>query len=91
MIQIILKTETYQLKEGTKGAYKLTEIETEEIEDRNVKLLEESCKYFRRLGGSETLTYGYTCQGYKPIKLISKSPDRKTKRVRTIEYKYIND
>ena len=44
-----------------------------------------NCSFFRRLGGSETLTRCYTSQGFIPVQLVSTSPDRQVKKVRSIE------
>lgn len=43
---------------------------------------------FRRLGGSETLTRAYTCMGYLPYRLVSTSPDKSRRTVRTFAYSY---
>lgn len=87
MTTIQLTETRYQLKEGTKTAYKQESVKTEEITEKQHFMYEDSCSFFRRLGGSETVTRGYTCAGYKMTKLVSKSPDRKTKVVR--EFKFI--
>jgi len=81
-------TETFSLKESTKTVYVLTEKETSTITEqqlRNITSLNEM-KFFRRLGGSETITRGYTCRGYLPICLISKNPNKTIKKVRTFIY-----
>lgn len=46
----------------------------------------ESQKFFRRLGGSETLRYSYDKNGNKVAKLTSLSPDRNTKIVRIFNF-----
>jgi hypothetical protein len=51
---------------------------------------DDTCKWFRRLGGSETKTMGYTCNGYCCTKLISKSPDRSIKVIREFKFTWIN-
>ena len=38
--------------------------------------------FFRNLGGSERVEYGYTYAGYLPTQLTSTSPDRETKIIR---------
>lgn len=88
MYTIIEKKEVYKLKEGTKTAYKLVELETNELtkEQYNRTVSTETQKEFRRFGGSETAQKDYTCFGYLITKLISKSPDKTTKIVRTYKF-----
>jgi hypothetical protein len=38
-------------------------------------------RFFRRLGGIETVTKCYTQHGYIPVQITSTSPDRQEKRV----------
>lgn len=79
---------TYELKEGTKGAYKLTEERVVNMseEDYDNMTSAETQKFFRRLGGSETATRGYTKRGYKVVEIISKSPDKTVKQVRSFKF-----
>lgn len=81
------KTEL-EKKAGTKNAYKETSKEIKEVTEEQHRLTtkEETVKYFRRLGGSETVTRGYTYAGYVVVKLVSTSPDKETKIIR--EYKF---
>ncbi len=51
------------------------------IDEIELSMLIESCKFFRKLGGTETLKRNYTCRGYMPVSLTSKSPDKETKVV----------
>lgn len=53
----------------------------------NLTTKDDTLKWFRRLGGSETAQRSYTCYGYKVYKLTSLSPDRQIKKVR--EYKFM--
>ena len=46
----------------------------------------ETCRFFRRLGGSEFLRRSYTAYGYIPVELISCSPLRDTKTVRVFDF-----
>lgn len=41
-----------------------------------------SIPFFKRLGGSETVDFGYTCAGYVPTEIRSISPDYTRKIVR---------
>lgn len=83
---ITLITKEYQIKQGTKTVWELVSEQTEQIENSNVDNFVSSMPFFRRLGGSETLTSSYTCQGYKPTLLVSKSPCRTIKKVRSFIY-----
>jgi hypothetical protein len=56
------------------------------IDEIELSMLIESCKFFRKLGGTETVNRNYTCRGYMPVKLTSKSPDKATKVVREFIY-----
>ena len=46
----------------------------------------ETCRFFRRLGGSEFLRRSYTAYGYIPVELISCSHLRDTKTVRVFDF-----
>ena len=87
----IIETKTkLEKKAGTKNAYKEVSKEVKEVTERQHELTtnEATCKWFRRLGGSESVTHGYTYAGYVVVKLVSTSPDRQSKTVR--EYKFKN-
>ena len=43
---------------------------------------EETIRFFRRLGGSESITRNYTKAGYLITKVISTSPDKNCKIIR---------
>ena len=47
---------------------------------------DETLKWFRRFGGSETAQRGYTSQGYNVYRLISRSPSRDCKTVRDFNF-----
>jgi len=88
MKNVKITTQRFTLKPGLKTAYQLNETEIELTDLKTVKMIENSCSWFRRLGGSETATKGYTACGYNLVKLISKSPCREKKTIRTFEYLY---
>lgn len=84
----IILTENRQAKKlGTKTVYITTETKENEITEEQYNNYLSSCSFFRRLGGSETVTKSYTSRGYKPVKLVSVSPDRSEKVIR--EFKFI--
>ena len=92
MIKIILTTTTKEKKPGTKNAYKVVEVTTEEVTEKQHQMAtsDDTCKWFRRLGGSESVTKAYTCAGYVPIQVISTSPDKQIKKVREYSFKWID-
>jgi len=73
--------EHYELKEGRKTAYQVIKTEEKELTETEYKNYVEAAPFFRRLGGSETMTKSYTCAGYNVIENISKSPDRQSKKI----------
>ena len=87
-MKIILNTIRTEKKAGFKTVYTETENETREItEDQYNKTIgNDTLKFFRRLGGTETAIRSYTCAGYKVVKLTSVSPDRETKVIRTFKF-----
>jgi hypothetical protein len=91
MISITLTTKVYNKKANTKTAYSLESTEVEVISQKTHSLItnNDTCKWFRRLGGLESVVRGYTCDGYKVTKLTSTSPDRQIKKVREFSFKWI--
>lgn len=86
----IIETKTNLVKNpNTKTTFIVKSIETNEVTDEQHDLAtnDETCRWFRRLGGSETRQKGYTIKGYVCTKLISVSPDKQNKTIR--EYKFI--
>jgi len=73
---------------NTKTTYIVDEVKTEQVTDEQHHLTtnDDTCKWFRRLGGSETKQMSYTFAGYKCTKLTSVSPDKQIKVIR--EYKF---
>lgn len=82
----IMITETFEKNPNTKTTFNKIETEEREIEEKQYNNVVNSSPFFRRLGGSETAQREYTCRGYKIVKLISMSPDRKTKVVRHFKF-----
>ena len=79
------KTE-YELKPGTKTAWQVVDVETEEMTEQQHRNCVEAAPFFRRLGGSEHLDYSYFSKGYLCYRIISKSPDRQTKVIREFKF-----
>lgn len=84
---ITLKETRLELKEGTKTVYNITEDKpsTEITEDHYNNYID-SAPFSRRLGGFETMTRGYTCKGYKVVKIVSKSPCKTEKVIREFDF-----
>ena len=81
-----LTTIKYELKAGTKTAYKEVGRELRIIDEEHYNNLVDSATFFRRLGGSETLQRCYTQYGYKVYKMISKSPCKQMKTIRELNF-----
>jgi hypothetical protein len=90
MLKIILTQKEYVKNPNTKTTYLLNHESTGEItaEQYNNITNTDTLKYFRRIGGSESAIFGYTCNGYKVTKLTSKSPGKQIKIVRTFKFTY---
>ena len=87
-MKIIMCKTVYSLEENKKTVYKIETVENKTITETELKNIteKETLKWFKKLGGSESLTMGYTCQGYKPIILKSKSPNKEKMIIREFEY-----
>lgn len=92
MKTIITLTETKLIKNpNTKTTYIVESKEVSEVTSRQHSLAtcDDTVKWFRRLGGSETVERSYTSAGYLVTKLISTSPDKQNKTVREYSFKTI--
>ena len=76
---------------NTKTTFDVVSESTEVITEQNYKNIvsDDTIKWFRRLGGSESVTRGYTRVGYLVTRLVSTSPDRQSKTIR--EFSFIED
>lgn len=91
MLQITMTTEKYVKNPNTKTTYILESNETSTIDERQYNNItsEDTIKFFRRLGGSETVERSYTCWGYKCTKLTSTSPNRQIKNIRKFKFEWL--
>lgn len=91
MIQITMIKQKFTLKQGTKTAYQLESEKKKEITDKEFTNItsNDTLKFFRRLGGSETVIKNYTCRGYEIVRLTSTSPDKKNKTVRNFSFELL--
>ena len=87
-MQILMQKITLEKNPNTKTTYVEVEntFETISKEQYNNITNDTNLRWFRRLGGSETSIKGYTCRGYLTTKLISKSPTKETKIIRTFKF-----
>lgn len=65
---------------------KTTEVKNIDFKQYNNITSDDTLKWFRRLGGSETATRNYTSRGYNVTKLISTSPDKSTRVIREFNF-----
>lgn len=91
MLEITLTITRLEKIAGKKSAYKIVSNETKMIDERmyNNITSNDTIKFFRRLGGTETVQKSYTCEGYICTKLISTSPNKENKTVREFKFKYV--
>ena len=88
-METIYMTETRYIKNpNTKTAYIQEEKEMQRISRIDYSRItgEDTLKWFRRLGGTETAQRSYTCRGYLITKLTSTSPDKQTKIIREFNF-----
>ena len=72
-------TKTTYLEES-RGVEEITETQYNNI------CSDDTLKWFRRLGGSESAERGYTCRGYRVVKLTSTSPNKQSKTIREFKF-----
>jgi translation initiation factor 2B subunit (eIF-2B alpha/beta/delta family) len=85
----IVRTTT-KLTPKAKTTWNVESIEKElctESEHRNATN-DDTIKFFKRLGGKESVTRSYTRVGYVVTKIVSTSPDGENRTIR--EYKFFN-
>ena len=80
----ILTLET-QEKQGSKWITTETETKTISKSFYYNMIDEKAIRFFRNLGGIETVQRNYTKMGYIPVRILSTSPDRQTRIIRTFE------
>ena len=75
-------------KPGTKTVWQTDKTEVDEISEEQYNKCVEAAPFFRRMGGSETLTHEYTSWGYKVTRIISTRPDREARSIFKFTFKY---
>tara|TARA_R100001480_G_C4712392_1_gene178914 strand:- start:548 stop:814 length:267 start_codon:yes stop_codon:yes gene_type:complete len=88
-MEILMTKTTYTKNPNTKTTYFVDGVKTEKITQKNYLNIvsEDTRKFFKRLGGSETAQKSYTCSGYLITRLISVSPSKDKKSI--YEFKFI--
>jgi hypothetical protein len=92
MLQIILTQKEFIKNPNTKTTYYIRTEKTEPISEEQYRNMTsaDTLRFFRRIGGSESTIFGYTCNGYKVTRLTSTNPDKTTKIVRNFKFIYNN-
>ncbi len=88
-METIVMTRTELAKNpNTKTTYISVGEKTENItREQYVNIVgDDTLKWFRRTGGSETAIKSYTCRGYLTTRLTSTSPSKETKIIRTFKF-----
>ena len=88
MITITLHHQRFNIKPGTKSVWVLASEETRVVTEGEYDNSVEAAPWFRKLGGSESLSREYTPSGKKVTRIISKSPCRTQKIIRRYEFKW---
>ena len=73
-------------KPGTKTVWQTTKEETRLITELEYNNIVNAAPYFRRLGGSESLTRQYTYDGYKVTNIISTRPDKEARTIHIFNF-----
>ncbi len=73
---------------NTKTTYLLDEEDSSVIDERQYHNItcDDTLKWFRRFGGSETAERNYTELGYRVVKLTSTSPNKEMKTIRNFSF-----
>ena len=92
MLKITMNTINQVKKEGTKTVWETIEENTSIINEEHYNncTCDDTLRFFRRLGGSETLTRSYTKCGYLVTKLVSTSPDKQKRTIREFSFELVN-
>ena len=92
MLQIILTQKEFIKNPNTKTTYLLEQETSAPISEEQYRNMTsaDTLRFFRRIGGSESTIFGYTCNGYKVTRLTSTNPDKTTKIVRNFKFIYNN-
>ena len=78
---------TLETQEKVNGKWFTVESEQRTISKQfyNNIVDEKAIRFFRNLGGIETVQRNYTKMGYIPVRILSTSPNRQTRIIRSFE------
>lgn len=87
-MNILMNKITFEKNPNTKTTYIEVENTFETISKKHYNNIvnDKTLRWFRNLGGTETSSKRYTCRGYLTTKLISTSPTKETKIIRTFKF-----
>jgi len=92
MPYIITMTKKYYERTASGKSWQTKPIKTEtgQLTDEQYRntVSEDTQRFFRRLGCSETAEKSYTCAGYNITRLTSCNPDRTEKHVREFSFNW---
>lgn len=71
---------------GTKTVFVERDRREEVVSEQEYINIVNAAPFFRRLGGSETLSRGYTKKGYLVTRILSRSPDREQQTERLFDF-----
>ena len=85
---ITMKSTKLEKNPNTKTTYLEVSTSKSVITKKQYHLItnDDTLKAFRRLGGSEHAERNYTCNGYNVTRLISTSPNKRTKHIREFSF-----
>lgn len=92
MFKITVSTTKQVKKSGTKTVWEIAE-QFETIFNRKEYdncTNKDTVSFFRRFGGTETVTKNYTCMGYVVTKIVSTSPDKQSRTIREFTFDSVN-
>ena len=88
MEKITLKTTKQVKKDGTKTVWINDSVKTEKVtkEHHDNATSQDTRRFFKSLGGSESVTREYTCSGYLVTQVVSTSPDKQKRTIRNYKF-----
>jgi hypothetical protein len=87
-MEIKIKMHTQKLEKVGKVTFKVIEEYPSIIDQQQYKniVCDDTLKWFRRLGGTESVTREYTSRGYNVVKLVSTCPNKELRTIRTFDF-----
>lgn len=88
MEQITMTKKRLEKNPSTKTTFNLLDEVTEIIPRERYEFITKpaTLKWFRAMGGTETVERSYTCRGYNITRLTSTSPDKQIKVIREFKF-----